>query len=211
MAPYFMQHSIESLIESRVSTQNFDPERTIPDAQVAELVHLATRAPSAYHLQNWRFHAVRSHQAKARLHAVAHRQAKVLEAAVTFIICGTLGAHTQLAQALQPSVVAGLLPQCVSDNWVAMAQSSYGGDAQLQRDEAVRSASLAAMTLMLAAQGMGLASAAIGGFDTLGVVQAFGLEPHELPVLLVSVGYSSTDMSPQHKLRRPLHEVMCLV
>lgn len=206
-----MQHSIQSLIESRVSTQHFDPERTISDAQVAELVHLATQAPSAYHLQNWRFYAVRSPQAKARLHAVAHRQAKVLDAAVTFIVCGTLGAHVQLEQALQPSVAAGLLPQGVSDTWVAMAQSSYGGDVQLQRDEAVRSASLAAMTLMLAAQGMGLVSGAMGGFDTPGVVQAFGLAPHELPVLLVSVGYSAADTSPQHKPRRPLHEVMSLV
>lgn len=203
-----MQHSIQSLIESRVSAQHFDPERTISDAHVAELVHLATRAPSAYHLQNWRFIAVRSPQAKARLHAVAHRQAKVLDAAVTFIVCGTLGAHAQLAQALQPSVSAGLLPQGVSDTWVAMAQSSYGGDVQLQRDEAVRSASLAAMTLMLAAQGMGLASGAMGGFDTPGVVQAFELAPHELPVLLVSVGYSAADTSPPHKPRRPLHEVM---
>nr|WP_305645648.1 nitroreductase family protein [Rhodoferax sp.] len=206
-----MPTSIQSLIESRASTQHFDPERTISDAQVTELVHLATRAPSAYHLQNWRFYAVRSPQAKARLHAVAHRQAKVLEAAVTFIVCGTLGAHAQLAQALQPSVAAGLLPQSVSDTWVAMAQSSYGADAQLQRDEAVRSASLAAMTLMLAAQGMGLVSGALGGFDAPGVVQAFGLAPQELPVILVSVGYSAADASPQHKPRRPLHEVMCVV
>lgn len=77
-----------------------------------------------------------------------------------------------------------------------MAQSSYGGDAQLQRDEAGRSASLAAMTLMLAAQGMGLVSGAMGGFDTPGVVQAFGLAPHELPVMLVSVGYPAPGLMP---------------
>lgn len=199
--------TVSHAIESRVSTHHFDPAHALDEAQTTELVRLATLAPSAYHLQNWRLIAVRSAEAKARLHAVAQGQRKVLDAAVTYIVCGQLGAHAQLAQRLAPAVQAGVFGQPVSDAWVAQAGQAHGQDAQLQRDEAVRSASLAAMTLMLAAQGMGLASAPLGGFDADGVARAFGLSPQELPVLLVAVGRAAPG-PVRHKPRRALAEVM---
>lgn len=71
---------------------------------------------------------------------------------MAFIICGTLSAHQQLATALQPSVAAQIMEQRTVDGWVKQATTSHENDAVLQRDEAVRSASLAAMTLMLAAE-----------------------------------------------------------
>lgn len=75
------------------------------------------------------------------------------------------------------------------DAWVAMAKASHPGNPQLQRDEAFRSASLAAMTLMFAAQGMGLSTGSVSGFDPLGVAREFGLSAAEVPVILVTAGY----------------------
>lgn len=202
-------HTVASAIETRVSTHLFDASHALDEAQIAELVRLATRAPTAYHLQNWRFIAVRTPAAKARLHALAWRQQKVLDAAVTYIICGTLQAHTQLADRLAPVVRAGVFGQAVGDAWVAQATAAHAPDDQLQRDEAVRSASLAAMTLMLAAEGMGLASAPMGGFDATGVASEFGLQSDELPVMLVAVGRAA--VMPVPKPRRPVAEVLALV
>ena len=199
-------HTVASAIETRVSTHHFDPVHALDEACIAELVRLATLAPSAYHLQNWRFIAVRTPVAKAQLHRLAHRQQKVLDAGVTYIVCGTLGAHAQLAERLAPVVRAGALGPDVGDAWVAQAMAAYASDIQLQRDEAVRSASLAAMALMLAAQGMGLASAPMGGFDAAGVVSAFGLRAGELPVLLVAVGRALVQAPP--KPRRLVAEVL---
>lgn len=202
-------HTVASAIETRVSTHLFDASHALDEAQIAELVRLATRAPTAYHLQNWRFIAVRTPAAKARLHALAWRQQKVLDAAVTYIICGTLQAHTQLADRLAPVVRAGVFGQAVGDAWVAQATAAHAPDDQLQRDEAVRSASLAAMTMMLAAEGMGLASAPMGGFDATGVASEFGLQSDELPVMLVAVGRAA--VMPVPKPRRPVAEVLALV
>ena len=56
-----------------------------------------------------------------------------------------------------------------------MAKESHPGNPQLQREVAFRSASLAAMTLMFAAQGMGLATGSVGGFKPLGVARKFRL------------------------------------
>ena len=73
-------------------------------------------------------------------------------------------AHKQLRSALQPSLEANIMEQKVVDAWVTQI-ASHEGNFILQRDEAIRSASLAAMSLMLSAQDIGLGTCAIGGFD----------------------------------------------
>ena len=202
-----MSNSITALIESRASANYYDTNRHLSDNEIAELVRLATRAPSAYNFQNWKFIAVRSPEAKARLKAVSYGQQKVVDASVTFIICGTLAAHEGLSHALQPSVDAGILDQSTFESWLAMANRSHLGNPQLQRDEALRSASMAAMTLMLAAESMGLSTGAMSGFDPLGVAREFGITADAVPVILITVGYSAPGNWPQ-KPRKPLHEVI---
>ncbi|WP_443701322.1 nitroreductase family protein, partial [Pseudomonas sp.] len=51
---------IAEVIKSRISANSYDTARQLTDAQIAELIDLATHAPSAFNLQNWRFVAVRS-------------------------------------------------------------------------------------------------------------------------------------------------------
>ncbi|PSS47243.1 nitroreductase family protein [Pseudomonas sp. BBP2017] len=205
-----MTNPIQYAIESRVSTNHFQPGRTLDDGIIASLVAQASRAPSAYNMQNWRFIAVRSADAKARLRSLAYDQQKVEDASVAFIVCGTLAAHAQLAAALQPSVDAGILEQHMVDGWVAQASAAHERDPVLQRDEAIRSASLAAMTLMLAAQGMTLGSCAMVGFDAPGVSRAFDLDAAEIPVVIVTVGYPASGNWPQ-KPRKPLPEILNIV
>ncbi|WP_426107469.1 nitroreductase family protein [Massilia sp. TSP1-1-2] len=141
------------------------------------------------------------------MQALSFGQQQVADAPVTFIICGTLSAHEGLADALQPSVDAGVMDQTVFDAWLSQARRAHADNPQLQRDEAIRSASLAAMTLMLAAQGMGMSTGSMGGFDALGVSRECGLAPCEIPVMLVTAGYVSDGNWPQ-KPRKPLHKVL---
>ncbi len=201
---------IAELIKSRASANSYDTTRSLSDADVAELVELATHAPSAFNVQNWRFVAVRSAEAKARLHPLAYGQQKVLDAAVTFIVCGLLGEDQLIASSLKPTLEAGILDQATYDGWVGAAQGMYKGNATLQRDEAIRSGSLAAMTLMLAAQGKGLVSCPMIGFDPVGVSQSFGLSASEVPVMLITVGHPGQANWP-HKPRKPVAQVLTSV
>lgn len=202
-----MNKAIKDLIEARVSANYFDPAAPVSDEQVAELARLATLAPSAYNVQNWQFVAVRSQEAREKLRELSFGQQKVVDAPVTFIISGTLKAQEQVAAALKPAVDKGILIQPVVDSWTRMAQGSMDGDERAQRDEALRSASLAAMTMILAAEGMGLSSCAMTGFDAAAVHAAFGLDASEVPVMLVAVGHAAQGNWPQ-KPRRPLAEVL---
>ncbi len=201
---------IAELIKSRASANSYDTTRSLSDADVAELVELATHAPSAFNVQNWRFVAVRSAEAKARLHPLAYGQQKVLDAAVTFIVCGLLGEDQLIASSLKPTLEAGILDQATYDGWVGAAQGMYKGNATLQRDEAIRSGSLAAMTLMLAAQGKGLVSCPMIGYDPVGVSQSFGLSASEVPVMLITVGHPGQANWP-HKPRKPVAQVLTSV
>ena len=204
-----MNPIITALLE-RSSTNLFDSARGLDDARIEELVRLATTAPSAFNLQNWRFIAVRSSEAKARLRAQAWDQAKVTEAAVTFILVGQLADYRRLPERLMASVDAGFMPSEMVAGWQSAAQALYADQPQRQRDEAVRSATFAGMTLVHAAQAYDLGASPMIGFDPEGVAQAFGLGPDEVPVMLLAVGYALDGNWPQ-KPRRPLAEVLSMV
>lgn len=201
---------IASIIKSRISANSYDTERSLSDQQVAELIELATHAPSAFNLQNWKFLAVRSAEAKARLLPLAWGQQKIVDAAVTFIVCGTLNPHETLPSALKPTLDAGIIDQAIYDMWVGAAEGMYKENPQLQRDEAIRSGSLAAMTLMLAAKGQGLVSTPMIGFDQSAVAKEFGLSDLEIPVMLVTVGYPGATNWPQ-KPRKAVNDVLQFV
>jgi nitroreductase len=201
---------IASIIKSRISANSYDAERSLSDQQVAELIELATHAPSAFNLQNWKFLAVRSAEAKARLLPLAWGQQKIVDAAVTFIVCGTLNPHETLPSALKPTLDAGIIDQAIYDIWVGAAEGMYKENPQLQRDEAIRSGSLAAMTLMLAAKGQGLVSTPMIGFDQSAVAKEFGLSDLEIPVMLVTVGYPGATNWPQ-KPRKAVNDVLQFV
>jgi nitroreductase len=202
-----MIEATTSILENRVTTGRFDASAFLEESTIRELVRLATHAPSAFHLQNWSFIAVQSPEAKQRLMDLAYGQQQVRDASVTFIVCGTVEAYPDLAARLQPSVDAGIISQSIQETWVKMATESHQGDPQLQRDEAIRSASLAAMSLIIAAREMGLDTGVLGGFDPVGVSQEFSLTSNEIPVMLVTVGRAAEGNWSQ-KIRRPLSEVL---
>lgn len=201
---------IAEVIKSRISANSYDTERQLTDQQISDLIDLATHAPSAFNLQNWNFIAVRSTDAKARLLPLAYGQQKVVDSAVTFIVCGTLNPHQTLPAALKPTLEAGIIDQSIYDMWLGAAQGMYHNNPQLQRDEAIRSGSLAAMTLMLAAKGQGLVSAPMIGFDQAAVAAAFELNDSEIPVMLITVGYPGSANWPQ-KPRKAVSEVLRFV
>ncbi|WP_137174171.1 nitroreductase family protein [Massilia sp. HP4] len=202
--------SVAASIQARTSSSSYDINRTLSQSEIGALIGLTTQAPSAFNMQNWKFVAVHSPEAKARLLPLAYGQTKVVEAAVTFIVCGTLDQHLTMPAALAPTRDAGIIDQATYDGWVGAVNDMYAANPVMQRDEAVRSASLAAMTLMLAAQEQGLVSCPMIGFDPAGVAAAFELAATDVPVMLVTVGYTGPSNWPK-KPRKPVADVLAFV
>lgn len=202
-----MSYSPSHATDLRRTTNLFDPAHRLDDEQIEAYVRQATMAATSFNLQNWRFIAVRSADAKARLRKVAWDQAKITEAAVTFIVVGQLADHRVLAERLRPAVEAGIMPASMVPGWEGAARNLYFEQPQRQRDEAVRSAAFGASSLIHLAQADGFGTAPMIGFEPEGVAREFGLAPDEIPALLLAVGRAAPGNWPR-KPRRPLSEVL---
>lgn len=189
-------HPILELIRRRSTREQFDPDRALDTHEIRELVRDASRAPSSFNLQHSRFLAVRRPADKERLCRAAHAQDQVANAAVTFIILGDLRAVEMLPSIMSVAVEHGALPQGKAAAWIRMAREIYA-DERKARDEAFRSASLSAMTMMYAAEARGMVTAALSGFDVEQVQREFGIQDRYVPVMLLAVGYPCGSESPR--------------
>jgi nitroreductase len=205
-----MTNPVIECIESRRSTKYYDSDAKMTDAEIQELVRIGTTAPTSFHLQNWRFIAVRSHDAKARLSPIAWSQPAITEASVTFIVVGQLADSSVVPERLAPLVEAGVMPEKMVPEWEIPARDLYMEYPQRQRDEAVRSGAIGATAMMYAARSWGLGSTPMIGFDAEAVAREFGLTRDEIPVLLLAIGKERPGNWAQ-KPRRPVSEILDLV
>lgn len=205
-----MTNAIIDSIVSRSTTKYYDPAALLSDDQIRELVRIGTTAPTSFHLQNWRFIAVRTPEAKARLRPIAWNQPAITEAAVTFIVCGQLADSSVIPGRLAPLVEAGIMSAKLVPEWEIPARGLYREYPQRQRDEAVRTGTFGAAAMIYAARSLGLGSTPMIGFDAEAVHHEFGLAADEVPVMLLSIGTERPGNWPQ-KPRRPVAEVLDLV
>ena len=197
-------------IEDRRTTNLFDASHSLNDAQIHELIRLATKAPTSFNLQNWRFIAVRTPEAKARLRPIAWDQPAITEAAVTFVVCGQLVETSVIPERLAPLVEAGIMPAAMVPDWEIPARDLYMAYPQRRRDEAVRTATFGAAAMIYAARALGMGSTPMIGFDAEAVSREFGLAENEVPVMLLSIGPERQGNWAQ-KPRRPVDDVLNFV
>jgi len=205
-----VSNAVIDCILSRSAAKYYDPAATLSDDQIRELVQIGTTAPTSFHLQNWRFIAVRTPEAKARLRPIAWDQPAITEAAVTFIICGQLADSSVIPARLAPLVEAGIMPAKMVAEWEVPARNLYMGHPQRQRDEAMRTGTFGAAAIIYAARSLGLGSTPMIGFDAEAVHREFGLAKDEVPVMLLSVGPERSGNWAQ-KPRLPVADVLDLV
>lgn len=202
-----MTNPVIETILGRSAAKYYDAAAILSDEQIRELVQIGTCAPTSFHLQNWRFIAVRTPEAKARLRPIAWNQPAITEAAVTFIIVGQLADSSTIPERLAPVVEAGIMPAEMVPEWELPARGLYLDQPQRQRDEAVRSATFGTAAIIYAARSLGWASTPMIGFDAEAVAAEFGLAEEEVPVMLLSVGPERPGNWPQ-KPRMPVADVL---
>ncbi|MEM1222316.1 MAG: nitroreductase family protein [Verrucomicrobiota bacterium] len=173
---------IEAINERR-SVKHYDPEHTMPEEDLAELIRLTKLAPSSFNIQNYRLLAIRDPELRQKIRAVAWDQAQVTDASVLFIICADLNAHNE-----DPAIYWSHAPQQVQDILGPMIKPFYEGNDQLIRDEGIRSSALAGMTLMLAAKGLGYDSCPMIGFDAAKTAELINLPENYVLSFMIPVG-----------------------
>lgn len=194
--------SVSEAIESRRAIKGFDPQHRLSDAETERLLTLATRSPTAWNIQNWRFVLVRDPALRRELRAAALDQPQVTDASLLVVLSADLKAWAK-----QPQRYWREAPEPVRDYVVPAIGRYYTGRPQVERDEAMRSCGIAAMTLMLAAQEMGYDSCPMDGFDFDAVGRLINLPPDHAVAMFVAIGRGLRDPWPRSG-QLPLAEVV---
>lgn len=192
-----------AIIHERTSVNHFDPGKSISEDEIRQLIADATEAPSSFDIQHWRFIAVTDPEKKKLLQAAAHNQPKVGQASATIIVLGDLRGYEKLENILQRSPNT----QAAAATSGQRAAQAYAHNPQFQRDEAIRSGALAAMTFMIAAQARGYVTGPMIGFDPEQVKKLFSISDRYVPVMLITLGYPALGNAPR-KPRLAVDEVL---
>ena len=97
-------------------------------------------------------------------------------------------------------------PKSAQNAILPAIENYYTNHHQGQRDECVRSASIAAMNIMLMARGMGYDSCPMDGFDFDKVARIINLPHDHIIVMMITVGKKLEDARPRAG-QLPLEEV----
>lgn len=183
---------VSEAIERRRAIKAYDPEHRMGEAEIEKLLALATLSPTAWNIQNWRFVLVRDPALRQEIRAAAWGQAQVTDASLLVVLTADLKAWAKAPERYWRNAT----PE-VRDYLVGAMGRFYEGRDWLQRDEAMRSCGLAAMTLMLAAQEMGYQSGPMDGFDFDAVGKLINLPPDHVVAMFVVIGKGLQEPMPR--------------
>ncbi len=174
-------------IKERRSVKHYDNAHEMSEAEINALLELALLSPTSFNMQNWRFVVVTDPEKRAAIQAAAWNQAQVTEASITILLCANLNAHEDAGRYWVHA------PQSVQDMLIPMIAPLYQNNAQLRRDEAMRSIGIAAQTLMLTAKSMGYDSCPMIGFDPEKVAEIIELPKNHVIGMMLTVGKALKD------------------
>ena len=194
--------NVSEAIETRRSIKFFDPNHRITDNEIQQLLNAAILAPSAFNIQHWRFVHVTDPALRRELRAIAYNQPQVTDASLLLVLCMDLMArdksperYWQTASPERQAQVAQTIRQFYQEN------------SSLQRDEAMRSVAMAAMTLTLKARDMGYDSCCMDGFDYDAAAQRIRLPDDHAICMILAIGKQSSNPFPKTG-RLPLEDVV---
>ena len=193
---------VTKAIELRRSVKAFDPDHRMSEAEIEKLMSLAILSPTAWNLQNWRFVLVSDPALRKEIRMAAWDQAQVTDASLLVVLTADLKAWQK-----EPARYWKNAPQTVQDFIVPAIRQYYEGREQVQRDEAMRSCGIAAMSLMLAAKEMGYDSGPMDGFDFDAVGKLISLPQDHVIAMFVVIGKGIKEPWPRGG-QLPLGEVV---
>lgn len=180
------------VIKQRRAVKSYDPEHEMTQEEIDQLLSLVRLAPTAFNQQNYRFVLVRDPALRQQIRAVAWDQAQVTDASLLIVICADMKAWEK-----QPARYWANAPQEVQDYMATAIDQYYRGREQVQRDEAMRSAGIAAQTIMLAAKAMGYDTCPMDGFDFDAVGKLINLPDDHAVAMFVAVGKALEPAKPR--------------
>ncbi|RUL86444.1 nitroreductase family protein [Tautonia sociabilis] len=196
----------EAILRRR-SSPRFDPDLPVTGEELVRLLGLARHSPSQHNLQPWRFLVVRDRANRDRLRRWAFGHPALADAPVALLLLGYLYPHRSHWDA----ILKQMRMQAYIDS-----EAVFRRDAEVRRDLAAepdlgcwacKNAMLAAATLMIAAEGLGLASCPIDRFDPGPIRDDFGIPADHALCALIALGHPALPDEVPSLGRLPLAEL----
>ena len=194
--------NVSTAIQERRAEKVFDPAFTISEQQVTDLLEKAILSPTAFNIQNWRIVNVKDPALRQKIREVAWNQDKVTDASLLFVLCADLNAWAK-----EPARYWEGAPQMYQDMLIPAIDGYYRDKPQVQRDEAMRSCGIIAMSIMLLSQEQGWYSCPMDGFDFDVVGKLINLPESHVVSMMIAVGKRSQESFPRVG-KIPLREVL---
>jgi nitroreductase len=194
--------NVKEAIISRRSVKHYDPEHMMTDVEMKEIMEHAILSPTAFNIQHWRFVNVIDKEKRQLIREASWNQAQVTDASMLLVLCADLNAWEK-----EPHRYWRNAPEQVQNFMLPAIEGYYTNHHQGQRDECFRSASMAAMNIMLMAKEMGYDTCPMDGFDFDKVAQLINLPHDHIIIMMITIGKKLEDARPRSG-QLPLEEVL---
>lgn len=191
---------LEEAIRTRRSVHYFTPGAPLTEAQWRKLFELTALSPSSFNFQPWDFVVVEDEARRQELQALCWGQRQVVDSSAVIAVLGDKDPHRRDKAVLQQFKDNGYIDEDTQKAYLGAVDVVYPDEAR-KIEHAVGGACLAAMTLMLAAHGMGLATLPMIGFDPDGVRKFFNVPDDYIVTMLIAIGNSADKELPRQQRR----------
>jgi nitroreductase len=182
----------KKIIKERRSIKYFDEHHKLSKDEINEIFKHTLLSPTAFNLQHWRFLVIENNELRKKIQEVSFNQSQVTESSLLVIITGDLDAWKK-----NPTKYWRNADKNVQTMMGDMIFNFYNHRKQMQRDEVMRSCSMAAMTMMLSAKNLGYDSCPMDGFDFDAVSKLLNLPKNQIPIMFVAIGKKKKEAWPR--------------
>jgi len=200
-------NTLDAII-NRQSVREYDPKVTIDPATLKTILSQASRAPSSWNLQPWRFAVITSQEMKAKLRPfVMFNTTQLDTASALILILNDLDRYALFPVMNQQELDAGYISK---EHFVTRQQKAEQARATRSKEslerEGLLDCGLVAQNLMIVARDHGYDTCPMGGFDRENFMKTLNLDTNRYKaVVLISIGKKLSD--GRKTLRLPIETI----
>jgi nitroreductase len=174
----------------------------LPDHDIREVLRLASRAPSAWNVQPWRFIVARGPEIKGKLRAAAFGQPQVLVAPAVVVLYSDMPhALANFSETINPGIA-----EASRQKLLTRIESEFGKMTPEARDQwGLAQTNIVLGYLLLIAEVFGISTSPMLGFDPNAVRGLFSLPTHTQIAALIALGKPAEEGIEPH--RRDINEL----
>jgi len=170
-------------LKTRRAVKKFDPPHKMSTDEIKTLLEHVILSPTSYNQQNWRFIFTTEQEIKNKISIAAKDQPQPKDGSLVIVLCADLDAWNK-----DPTRYWMHHPPERRELVKKSLEVKYSNNPQNIRDEAIRSCSIAAQSIMLAAKHMNLDSCPMIGFDYEKLAEIIKLPENHIIALMVVIG-----------------------